>query len=288
MTTMEHWLELLEVVWMAGALSRTRPANITVQLSLHLALAQAGDSMRMALVSTGNRRSKCSAKRRSRGGKATENDRYAGNEERLPALLPLTLYKRKVVDWATTSPADLVHHNKSMVVARTSAWDEARGRRRRDDFEVFRPLGVIRRKLLASVAASRISVPETRPASLDTVRPEPIAPAPARKLSLSRRVGGWVRGRWGTAPVSTNGDLEPHAEEETTSCASSMHSGSSNPSVGARNQSLKAESVPSLRFRYPGVNQKGPIMGFRPSPRAPSAIHAEQVDENLLRETLAE
>lgn len=144
------------------------------------------------------------------------------------------------------------------------------------------------RKLLASVAASRISVPETRPASLDTVRPEPIAPAPARKLSLSRRVGGWVRGRWGTAPVSTNGDLEPHAEEETTSCASSMHSGSSNPSVGARNQSLKAESVPSLRFRYPGVNQKGPIMGFRPSPRAPSAIHAEQVDENLLRETLAE
>ncbi|PLB49597.1 hypothetical protein P170DRAFT_447237 [Aspergillus steynii IBT 23096] len=141
--------------------------------------------------------------------------------------------------------------------------------------------------LLASVAASRNPMPETRPASLDTVRPDSTAPTPARKISIGRRVGGWVRGRWGTAPVATNGALQPHAEENA-SCASSMRSESSNPSLGRNSQNLKAESVPSLRFRYPGVNQKGPIMGFRPSPRAPAAIHAEQIDENLLRESLAE
>lgn len=142
--------------------------------------------------------------------------------------------------------------------------------------------------LLASVAASGTPVPEARPASMDVVRPQSTAPIPARKISLSRRVGGWVRGRWGTAAVATDGPLEPHAEEETTSCASSMRSGSSNPSISGKTSNLKAESVPSLRFRYPGVNQKGPIMGFRPSPRAPSAIHAQRIDENLLRESLAE
>ncbi|KAK1150006.1 hypothetical protein N8T08_003564 [Aspergillus melleus] len=142
--------------------------------------------------------------------------------------------------------------------------------------------------LLASVAASGNPVPEARPASMDVVRPQSTAPIPARKISLSRRVGGWVRGRWGTAAVATDGSLEPHAEEEATSCASSMRSGSSNPSISGKTSNLKAESVPSLRFRYPGVNQKGPIMGFRPSPRAPSAIHAQRIDENLLRESLAE
>lgn len=139
------------------------------------------------------------------------------------------------------------------------------------------------RTLLASVAASRDQFSETRSASMDIVRPESTTPTPTRKVSLGRRVGGWVRGRWGTAAVATT-----QAGEETMPCASSMRSESSTPSTGGKTQKPKPELAPSLRFRYPGVNQKGPIMGFRPSPRAPSVIHAERIDENLLRESLAE
>ncbi|THC98724.1 hypothetical protein EYZ11_001787 [Aspergillus tanneri] len=142
--------------------------------------------------------------------------------------------------------------------------------------------------LLASVAASGGQISDTPSASTVGDRSNSTA-TPTRKISLSRRVGGWVRGRWGTAPVVSHGDLQPAVEEEPTPSASLVQSESSTPSYSAgKKYNHKAESSPSLRFRYPGVNQKGPIMGFRPSQRAPATVHAEQIDECLLRETLAE
>lgn len=151
------------------------------------------------------------------------------------------------------------------------------------------------RRLLASVCRSAShDVPEA-----------PETTTPSRKPSLSRRVGGWVRGRWGTGAVS---EQEP---ERPSSSSSSGH----NPTVpppapappthnstpaptptpaaerpssasGLKNK-VKADCASALRFRYPGVNQKGPVMGFRPPPQAPVSVQPE-VDERLLRESLAE
>ncbi|KAJ5355728.1 hypothetical protein N7517_010337 [Penicillium concentricum] len=78
---------------------------------------------------------------------------------------------------------------------------------------------------------------------------------PRKTTTLSRRMGGWVLGRWGMAPVSTDND---------------------------------SQDPPNSPNTYPGVNQKGPIMGLRPPPPAPISIHAQSIDENLLRESLAE
>lgn len=141
--------------------------------------------------------------------------------------------------------------------------------------------------LLASVAGprqSQHSAENPSPSSLDDS-----SITPTRILSLGSRVGGWVRGRWGTVPVSSRRSLKPLTEEPspTQSCASSTHSSEHQqaPSVQA---SSAPQKRPHLRFRYPGINQKGPIMGFRPPPPPPVSIHAERLDEGLLRESLAE
>ncbi|PYH42206.1 putative Ran-binding protein (RanBP10) [Aspergillus saccharolyticus JOP 1030-1] len=102
---------------------------------------------------------------------------------------------------------------------------------------------------------------------------------PSRKLSLPRRVGGWVRGRWGTAAVSVSIDEDSSSQVRPSSPSSS---------TTGYVTTARASPFPSLSFRHPGVNQKGPIMGFRPISRAPVSLHAKQLDEELLRESLAE
>ena len=149
------------------------------------------------------------------------------------------------------------------------------------------------RRLLASVCRSASHDVETAP--------DAPASTPSRKPSLSRRVGGWVRGRWGT------GATPGHGQEERPSSSSSNHynptgvpppapaptpaptPATERPSSasGLKNK-VKADCASTLRFRYPGVNQKGPVMGFRPPPQAPVSVQPERVDEGLLRESLAE
>lgn len=131
------------------------------------------------------------------------------------------------------------------------------------------------RSLLASVCRSQGQGQETdnTPAADST---------PSRKPSLSRRVGGWVRGRWGTAPVAASRPTESESQAQPSTPS---------PAVNALTKSqnkAKGEYVPAFRFRHPGVNQKGPIMGFRPSSHPPISVHAEVVDEGALRESLAE
>ncbi len=75
---------------------------------------------------------------------------------------------------------------------------------------------------------------------------------------FGRLVGGWVRGRWGIAPMASTGHL--------------------------REQAAFSESS----IRVPGINQKGPIVRWRPRARTPSEVHAKVVDEGLLRESLVE
>ncbi|BDD60478.1 hypothetical protein MAP00_005603 [Monascus purpureus] len=128
------------------------------------------------------------------------------------------------------------------------------------------------RSLLASVAASNsshsdaLSVVSEESATTDTSTANH---TPRKSSTLSSRVGGWVRGRWGTTPVSS----------------------SANPTSRSAASTTTSPSFPSplaFKFRSPGVNQKGPILGLRPPPRAPVSVQPETVDKDLLRESLAE
>ncbi|KAL2798553.1 hypothetical protein BJX66DRAFT_34661 [Aspergillus keveii] len=142
--------------------------------------------------------------------------------------------------------------------------------------------------ILASVAATHSS-PQQQPDNNPTPSSSPMDDStltPTRILTLGSRVGGWVRGRWGTAPVASHSSLKPLTEEPSPA-QSSASSTVSSERTSALSSSAPAKRLP-MRFRYPGVNQKGPIMGFRPPPPPPVSIHAEQLNEGLLRESLAE
>lgn len=132
--------------------------------------------------------------------------------------------------------------------------------------------------LLASMATGNHTRSDTASiVSTDSTPGSTTTLGPRKATTLSRRMGGWVLGRWGIAPVSSESDSQDPTDSPNTSVASS-------PSTSAP----KPPDPLALRFRYPGVNQKGPIMGLRPPPAAPISIHAQSIDENLLRESLAE
>jgi hypothetical protein len=73
---------------------------------------------------------------------------------------------------------------------------------------------------------------------------------------LGRVVGSWVRGRLGVAPLASTGNLRDPA------------------------------TFGGSFTRMPGINQKGPIVGWKPPDRTPSEVHAKMLDEGLLKESL--
>lgn len=132
--------------------------------------------------------------------------------------------------------------------------------------------------LLSSVAASTSVQTGTAPSSCASstyrsVDSEQETPRP-RTLNMGQRVGGWVRGKWGTAPLS--------------SAASSVRNHPSSASSTTTASSASANTTALVLSRPPGVNQKGPILGFKPPAPAPSSIHPSHVDEELLKESLQE
>lgn len=126
--------------------------------------------------------------------------------------------------------------------------------------------------LLASVAAGRnrdtASVLSAESGSTDSTA----TPTPTPKSSIGRRMGGWVKGRWGTAPVNSNG---------------TSGSTSASPTPAVKKTKSKPDFNPSLMFRYPGVNQSGPIRGFKLQPPQ-RTVQVESLDQDLLAESLAE
>ncbi|KAI4249757.1 MAG: hypothetical protein L6R40_000546 [Gallowayella cf. fulva] len=80
----------------------------------------------------------------------------------------------------------------------------------------------------------------------------------SEKNTLSKRVGGWVWGKWGVAPMASAGNL-------------------------------RAKAAPNAREeRPPGVNQKGSLRALKAAKRLSSHVEAVTVDEGLLRESLGE
>lgn len=133
------------------------------------------------------------------------------------------------------------------------------------------------KSLLASVVAGTnhdrseaVSVVSAESGSTDSD-----ATATQKTSSLGRRMGGWVKGRWGAAPVSPN--------EATPGV-----SGAASSKASIRKAKARSEYAPTLTFRFPGVNQSGPIKGLRCPPRPPATVQVESLDEELLKESLAE
>ncbi|KAL4743042.1 hypothetical protein BDV11DRAFT_202260 [Aspergillus similis] len=192
-----------------------------------------------------------------------------------PGALPLRVQRRILSsDLASTPPT-------------TSTITVTAGR----DLTKASPLHPSPQSLLAFVAGSQQAQHLETDSHTTQTSMDDSALMPTRILSIGSRVGGWVRGRWGTAPTSSpRRGLKPFTETDETSgspaqsCAFSIHSAEQQTPSSTH----QPQKRPPLRFRHPGVNQKGPIMGFHPPPPPPISIHAEQIDEGLLKESLAE
>lgn len=141
------------------------------------------------------------------------------------------------------------------------------------------------RSLLASVVAGSSAPSDSASIfsaeSSSTGTGSAATPGPRKTATLGRRVGGWVLGRWGMAPVPA--DHKDHVTPLSEAGVASEASASTE-----RTTVKPPDPTPPFPFRFPGVNQKGPIMGLRPPPQAPVRVHPQGIDENLLRESLAE
>ncbi|KAJ5979928.1 hypothetical protein N7481_007226 [Penicillium waksmanii] len=147
------------------------------------------------------------------------------------------------------------------------------------------------RSLLASMAASNSVTTETASVvSAESASTSSTTPVPRKTTTLGRRMGGWVLGKWGTAPVPTECDENeanettapnepgpgPGPEHESESIPpppqpnhepeTSQPIPTSNNTTHSLSSTPNLDSPPQFRFRFTGVNQKGPILGFRPRP----------------------
>ena len=100
---------------------------------------------------------------------------------------------------------------------------------------------------------------------------------------LSRKVGGWVLGKWGATPAPSSTPSSPRPDSsksaETQSSTDTVKKG-----WGGQREAKKKE----VRMRAPGVNQNGPIWGFFDVKETPTKVVVEQYDAEALGEALAE
>jgi hypothetical protein len=96
----------------------------------------------------------------------------------------------------------------------------------------------------------------------------------ASSSSLSKNLGGWIFGRWGVAPATPSDDIRG-----TNPVSPSPHRAVSTPII---------DPLKEFIGRPPGINQKGPIPGFRRTEKAPSRVMPTVVDQDALREVLME
>ncbi|OJD14443.1 hypothetical protein AJ78_05211 [Emergomyces pasteurianus Ep9510] len=168
------------------------------------------------------------------------------------------------------------------------------------------------RSLLSTVAAAAAADPNaprtptpTPPGSLPTNSspldyPDDVF-ASSQSASFSKRVGGWVLGRWGMTPIASAGELPSPRSSRLSSLTSSARppkplsisaasSASTFASASSASSSMTASTTAAtvIPVRPPGVNQKGPILGLRPPAKAPTVIQPEAIDEMLLQESLVE
>lgn len=110
-----------------------------------------------------------------------------------------------------------------------------------------------------------------------------------------KKFGGWIFGPWGVTPAKSNGNA--YSSKSVGSSISSkrvIQRAVSGP-ISATHHApviavdpLQAFMGAAFAGRRPGINQKGPIPGFKKIIKAPSNVEPENVNTEALREVLAE
>ncbi|KAI5288785.1 hypothetical protein KEM54_004876 [Ascosphaera aggregata] len=130
-------------------------------------------------------------------------------------------------------------------------------------------------------SAASPSLPETpSPSPAQSATPSTLS-SDTNKVSIRQRfgIGGWVLGKWGMMPTRSS---ELRSEAHYECIPRRPHSVPPSSSKKKDNNTLFA-----FWSRSTGVNQKGPIPGLGPPPKAPVSLEPP-VDHELLRETLQE
>jgi hypothetical protein len=104
--------------------------------------------------------------------------------------------------------------------------------------------------------------------------------------TLGKKVGGWVFGKWGTAPTpSTSGSIARPGSTHSSNSQSTQNSAKKKDEL----EKKKVEREKEMRLRPAGVNQSGPIWGFFDAiPPTPTKVVAEDIDQRALVEALEE
>ncbi|EEH10876.1 conserved hypothetical protein [Histoplasma capsulatum G186AR] len=157
------------------------------------------------------------------------------------------------------------------------------------------------RSLLSLVAAAAAADPNATPTGSLPNNTSPIHHpddifASRQATSFSKKIGGWVFGRWGMTPIASTADSHSPRSSRRSSLASSSRPPRP-PSISAVSSvstsvsasfGFSSTTASTTMARPTGVNQKGPIPGLRPPAKAPTAIQPQEIDEELLQATLLE
>ncbi|TAQ86006.1 hypothetical protein B7494_g5666 [Chlorociboria aeruginascens] len=95
---------------------------------------------------------------------------------------------------------------------------------------------------------------------------------PNENSGISRKFGGWVFGRWGVSPAKSSRDLKASASVQL-------------PQTRTVSSPIVSDPLKAYMGRPPGINQKGPVPGFRKSEKAPSRVTPDVVDHEALKES---
>ncbi|KAI9644080.1 hypothetical protein NHQ30_007432 [Ciborinia camelliae] len=104
----------------------------------------------------------------------------------------------------------------------------------------------------------------------------------SNRNSLGKKVGGWVFGRWGMSPAKSTNDLRSNSGAQIPIPPPVIRAVST-PSI-----SITPDPFRTVVGRAAGINQKGPIPGFRKTEKAPSKVIPDVVDRDALAEVLEE
>lgn len=107
--------------------------------------------------------------------------------------------------------------------------------------------------------------------------PSPSSSHSNSSSGLGRKVGGWVWGKWGVAPTAAAAPTVTPTPADFRAKAAVQ-----------RTVSTPVESLQAVMGRPPGVNQNGPIKGFRKPDPTPSSVQPVVVDQAALSEVLEE
>jgi hypothetical protein len=112
--------------------------------------------------------------------------------------------------------------------------------------------------------------------------PQPASPT----IGITRKVGGWVFGKWGATPApAPEVSRPPSSHSQRTQSSQGTATGSTCESTKKKD---KAPERPQPKLRPSGVNQSGPIWGFFDIPDVPTKVVVQDYDADALDEALAE